>query len=215
MSHLHPQEILRRVLDAYASAAYYADRGVAELSAGGIRGEFHTEFARSQGLFFSWRVTSGAGLIGKECRFRTDRHNIVSAHGVNPAPTSIADTIVRMSGITFGAAHMIPRMLLPNDIPGRMLCASENARLAHREEVAGIQCMVLEVNDTDRVTIGEDDFLIRRILFRRRVSEDVVAAARSRNIDATVVPPWTTTLTYEAKALSSEPAGYRLDAFES
>jgi hypothetical protein len=160
------------------------------------------------------RVISGRGAAGKEFSIRTDRDSVVQVRGVENPDTEIGASIARMSGVTFGALHIVSRMLLPAEVPGRMLCAALAPRLVAPEELEGDSCLAVELGEEwpgHKLFIRIGDYALRRVTSQHEVTEQLRAAARARNIDLSALHPWTQVLTYEPQVYADDSAQVELD----
>jgi len=121
--------LIERVKSRYRDCAAYRDRGTVESSetGGSVLGSFETNFRRHERVYLSFRFaeTDGSAAYG----FRVEGEGEGDGDGDNevltafeapapflaklPAPTSLADAVAIFAGVTFGAAHLIPRLLLP------------------------------------------------------------------------------------------------------
>jgi hypothetical protein len=162
-----PRDVLVRMAEMYATLATYRDRGTCTL--GGARTpttvSFATAFARPD------RLRLELGILGKRSVLRLD-HGVVehmepiAGRGTAEAMPSLAIGIASMTGISFGAAHHVPRMLLPDHVTGRMLGEGANPVLQGIEEVEGALCHRIEFSreSTRRwIFIGVGDFLLHRV----------------------------------------------------
>ena len=98
----------------------------------------------------------------------------IAGRGTAEAMPSLAIGIASMTGISFGAAHHVPRVLLPDHVTGRMLGEGANPVLQGIEEVEGAPCHRIEFSLSREGTrrwifIGVGDFLLRRVHETRRL----------------------------------------------
>lgn len=210
-------ELLRQTCNRYAQAAFYRDEGQVRMEsangAGSICARFRTMFARSRSLlWFDFIIAAGDGI--KSARFTLEvlSGRVVTVHGINaPYPKTVGDATAAMAGITFGAIHIVPRMLLPDEVRGRMICA-EPARFSEdvifqRETERAVE---LDASRT-LLRISLTDTTLREVRSFRDVSEQLRAAALSRGGDADTLMSWISSITYEPQIASLEPADLDLE----
>ncbi len=79
---------------------------------------------------------------------------------------SLGLALAGATGVSSGAAHTIPSLLMPNEIGGRLLTDLEAARLADNKLLDGHACHTIEAlyaGDPITIWIDEQTFLVRRI----------------------------------------------------
>ena len=81
-------------------------------------------------------------------------------------PESLAIAIACCTGVSWGAAHVVPRLLMPDEVTGRMLFDGEQRALVEEEELDGEQHLVVELGDhatSNRVWIHPRSARVRRV----------------------------------------------------
>jgi hypothetical protein len=176
---------LEQASKAYSSADIYRDRGLvtfATLPADAVaaRPEYHftTEFGRATGLRFRF---SGPQVC---VELSAPKEGPIELTGAGFGGGTIDEAIARLTGITFGAAHVIPRLLLPELLGGHSILEPESSEEAGEEMVDGQPCAVVRAISGQRITtiwIGLSDFSIRQ-LARPDVAQDerVIALMNAR-----------------------------------
>lgn len=75
--------------------------------------------------------------------------------------------IASATGVSSGAAHMVPTLLLPDDLTGSTLAKAPNPKLLGDEDVDGSPCHKLQVDDVRggpiTIWIDQKTFLLRKI----------------------------------------------------
>jgi hypothetical protein len=200
-------DILLGVMKKYSAAAAYRDRGRVLLASGpeavaqGTVGEFRTAFVRSKGFRFEYReVPATRQSFG----LRVDRGKVVEVRGFGGPRESVNLAIAGMTGITFGAAHCVIAMLLPDEIEGSSLSKSPSAKLVGRSSINGRSCFIVSPEGwgSAHVFIDDDSFTLRR------VSRDT----RSRSTTRTALSKLVRVLAYdEPEVFGEEPPDIELD----
>jgi hypothetical protein len=174
--------ILERVAAVYAGAQTYRDRGMVKttytLADRSFSNEtpFTTAYRTPNSFRFEFVVPLPDNTKGPE------RHWIVfrSANEVDQwsflepvvsAQASLDLTVAGASGVSSGAAHNIPALLMPNEISGRKLTGdAEAARLLDEAKCGASECFrVQRIIQTERgeltetVWIAKTSFLVQRI----------------------------------------------------
>jgi hypothetical protein len=113
-----------------------------------------------------------------------------------------------MTGLTFGAAHCVLKMLLPDEIAGRSLSEAPSAQLVQTYSVEGKTCFVVQLEgwSADRVVI-DDSFALRRV---GRVGPELSARPASPSIGL-AQSEFTRVLTYEPELFDEEPPDMNMD----
>lgn len=170
---LTPEAILKRMARAYAQCTSYQDTGVVETTyheatSGRIeKMPFKTYFKRPNLLRFEWTDynpwkegrTSVVWSNGKEVfiYWEPDRYE---------REETLGGGIAGATGVSGGAAHTVPRMLL-EEISGFTLTELTNLSLAPDEEFEGESCYHIKgkhpLGDPYEVWIGKRDFLLRKV----------------------------------------------------
>lgn len=172
---MNTTELVRGVCAVYANCRSYRDVGedVTVFDPGSARQHtrrrpFRTLFLRPDLFFFEFRSRRGDDewdryvVQRKAGRVRT----WWSAHQEDRGPLALKHAIAGATGISGGAAYAVPRLLLPNEVSGRMTVDARAMRVADAEaDLAG--CWVLEQSLGDRLErlwIDKTTLLIRRVV---------------------------------------------------
>jgi hypothetical protein len=167
--------VIERVMQTYAEARLYTDRGTVTSALGGEEQtiEFETAFERPDRFSFAFRFHStGASAVGHRAylhEHRIDVQGTVVRLG-DPAwrsspPASLGLAVATLTGISFGCAHRIPRLLIPERIGGRALFEWPERVLRDPVEIDGDRHLVVEVGSAERrarVAINEETYVVRR-----------------------------------------------------
>jgi len=180
---LSGQEILAQMSRRYASCESYRDSGVVKASIEGTEQvlpeqPFETKFCRS-GLFrFDWQMLLQPGVPPKKCSVWTDGDGVCSY--CEPAEffreQNLASAVARAAGISGGAVHTVPRLLMP-DLGGKAITDLGDLELLREESMSGVDCFVVKGTRggggdpasramTYELWIGKTDYLLRRIRMR-------------------------------------------------
>jgi hypothetical protein len=154
--------LIERVQQKYAAAIRYSDRGTALVSSSTgqavARVEFETRFERAHQRFsFSFVVDV---LEGMPKRFSRS----ISADGGSlrttsdppetlPPPKSLDLGLARLTGVSFGCAHTIPRLLMPDDVGGRRLFESPKLALKQAILIEGAAHHAIALGDSQWSTV--------------------------------------------------------------
>ena len=181
-------EVLDAARAAYAAATTYADEGEAVTSVA-LPGKPATEmttrtgtgFERGVRFYFTASMTvevarpgGGPGITTPErtSRLWADAGGVVrsAGHGQGPeAADSLGTGLLMTAGTAGQAATLVPSLLDPpafEDHGGGPLAHAKPPELLGEEEVGGVACWVLGIDapgGVDRLHVGRDDFLIRRV----------------------------------------------------
>jgi len=166
---LSAQQILDRAATTYATCKSYRDSGVVteDIGIGSkqivIPMPFHTAFIRPDQFRFE---CSGPYIIwakGNEIlKWRDIKQGIQEL-------TSLEIGIAGASGVSFGSAHTIPALLLPDQIGGTKLSAMTDLVRLPDETVDGTPCFKMEGKFSDfkqprTLWFEKATFLLRRIV---------------------------------------------------
>ena len=179
-------EVLRNVVATYQSLTSYRDQGVSITRRAGETGdaerrlEFETLFTRPGKLRFAW---------DEETRYRPGKtHSVIWSDGTSAWSSfahtgntperekSLALAVCGATGLSVGAAHVIPR-LLTTEINGVRIDDLEDYSVAGEESIDGVECVRLTAyyrsGTRSTVWVGRDDNLIRRIVTDHGGTEQV------------------------------------------
>jgi len=178
---LTAQEILAKMAETYAACSSYEDHGsvISEFQSDHpftARLVFKTAFIRPDHFRFEHRSQS----ISMPLEWK---RNVVLKNGAEtnviwsfkPGPEkseSLAMAIAGATGISSGAAHTIPRMLLPEDVTGWVLTNLEDATLYPSGSVAGRLCYRVAgrsgKSGTESLWIDQQSFLLLKTVQKTR-----------------------------------------------
>ena len=161
--------LLEKLRHVYESAKIYRDRGAVRVVGApenpslNIEATFRTSFDRATGeLFFEFHVAGEQPWI-IEARGETVTR-VELSFPVEPT-VQLADAIAGFSGITYGVAHQVPRLLLPNVISGAAVWNDTQLAIERDEVIDGETCAVLHRTFFDdehsRVWIGRERGALR------------------------------------------------------
>ena len=177
---LGAREILDRMVAAYASAKSYRDVGVVQTTWSGWRSHvnqrpFETAFVRGGGFRFEY-ADQGRRSILDMLMFHDERMVIWgdnqnaktwwTVHDGQVEEGTLGLAIAGATGVSGGASHSVPRMLLPDAVEGACIDDIEAAMVAGIESVGGHPCFKLagtRGDETVEMWIDRETFLIRRI----------------------------------------------------
>ena len=170
---VHVESLIERIVQAYASARLYTDRGTValDLATISLRAEFETSFERPDRFLFSVSVTAledggskyryahrllaeGTDLRLGDPEWRTGR------------PESLASAVACLTGVSYGSAHIIPRLLMPGKIDGRALFDWPERTLDEPAMIDGAPHFVIKLRkneEEERVYVSEATLVVRRI----------------------------------------------------
>ena len=172
-SGLTAETILAQMNHTYSSCQTYHDTGVVTTtfiqSSGNWIDEkpFLTAFVRPDRFRFEYQETQSS----VEYRYIIWRNNaeVLSWWDVKPGigtEESLDMAIAGATGVSSGSAHMIPTLLLPNEISGRRLTDITEARRIADTEIDSVNCYRIQgkyADDSITIWIEADTFLVRRI----------------------------------------------------
>jgi hypothetical protein len=185
------ESLIERVRQRYASASRYSDRGTALLTVGPneMRITFETSFERPDRFSFAFtaRTEPSATTPVDEYSYRVDRAGaVLTFEGAIPPladkPSSLGLAIAAMTGVSFGCAHTIPRLLMPDLIDGRELFAFESRALGDVVDIDGESHHALYLREGALlilVFINEATLVVRRTEGPHPVTVTDYAAALS------------------------------------
>jgi hypothetical protein len=169
------EAILIQMKDAYAQCATYQDTGVVTTTF--IQSDrtwidekpFSTAFIRPDRFRFEFK--SQVSSIDPTYIIYVIWRNgaeVLSWWDVTPGITteeSLDMAIAGATGVSFGSAHTIPPLLLPNEISGRLLTDITEAQRIEDAEIEGVKCFRIQgkfVDDPITIWIEANTFLLRR-----------------------------------------------------
>jgi hypothetical protein len=205
-------ELWHRVRTVYARAGSYRDEGSLTLvfggpvrKRGGVSATFRTAFVRSKGLLFDYRDSEG-----HVHRIRTSTTEVIE--GREDIGRPIGRAIAAITGVTFCAAHTIPRLLWSDVVTGRALGTRGVISLDGEEDVDGEACHRLRFSALEEVLVNKRDFTIRRLRthYAKPSTAGVVETARRAGWDLSaedLSTTSTTTTTYRPEIHEQESAG--------
>jgi hypothetical protein len=209
---MNAEDILLRLRKTYASAHAYRDLGrVIMLGNDDVHGEaigtFRTAFERSGRLQFEFQIPGKKTFVlrAKGTKVIDFRGSVRSQH-----EHGLDGAIGTLTGVTFGAAHTVPRLLVPSAISGRALGSGAIGRHLRDESVEGEICRVIDLSSRghrEEIAVSYHAFTLRRILFHPVVTEDVATVARAKGLDVSghVMPRFVTY--YTPDIWLDEPTG--------
>jgi hypothetical protein len=185
---LNPRDVLDRLRATYSSAQAYRDGGRVVVTSRADRGHeattswFRTSFVRAVGRF-SFDFGDSAE---SKYRIRTEQMKIVDCSQSVGSALSLGRRIGSLAGVTSGASHTVPRMLLPERVPGRSITDAEEPSLLEDAPVEEEACWTVDVTSPAQsrtlVYVSKNDFTLRRIWTRVHLSDAVKAIARARGV---------------------------------
>jgi hypothetical protein len=204
-------KVLQTLGSIYAAAAAYRDVGRAVFSHQwrGVEqrtiGEFRTAFLRSKGFRFEYREVSGPRSLRdtsarKRFCIRVERGRVVDIQGIECSRQSVSLAVASMMGITFGAAHYVLRMLLPDEIEGRTLAEAPSAKLLRESAIDGKAFFAIRLGGQfDHEILVDENFALWRVGSIARPSMGLERPQVSR------------VLTYEPELFAEEPPNMNMD----
>lgn len=187
MTHLvtmSARERLQRMGEAYRSCRSYEDRGEVHVN-GVLDGTFKTKFLRSSGKF-SFEFDAGESM---HYLVRAEENEILSEFRLPPTfpislriATRLDLALATIAGITAMSGHIVPRMLMPNVLGGRSICAVPNPTVLGEESFADEPCVWIEIGPEFpgvAVLVSTTDHTLRRYLMHPRVVDTAVLGNRS------------------------------------
>lgn len=164
-ANVDPDDIIRKSAAIYAACSSYQDSG--KVIGRNEEMRFQTFFKRPHFLRFDWDYLEEDGW----------QHNCVCYDGkvthmffldTHETPTSVGLGIAGATGVSSGASHTVPRMLMPTAISGLVLTELKYSSPVHLETVERVRCYLIEGQHPGgygpaKVWIGVEDHLIRRV----------------------------------------------------
>lgn len=162
-------ELLQRVCARYASATTYRDTGVVRRK-GRADLSFSTLYDRGR-LRFEYTATFPPGTLYRQKMIGDDRGAVVFTWLDEKAPqppepiATLEVAVARLTGVSSGAAHRVPILLLPQ-LGGWSWIQLQDPVLLDDGVVEGHPCYVLEgrhvKGDRERLFIDKASLLVRR-----------------------------------------------------
>jgi hypothetical protein len=171
---LTAQQILARMAKSYADCSSYRDAGeVTTVFFGGmgkrtVKKPFTTAFVRPDRFRFEFQERAGEDEWRRMIVWQQGG-DVQSWWDLRPGvehPVSLDLSLAGATGISSGAAHNIPRLLLPDRIQGRPLIDLEEPKRIADAKFDGSDCFRVEgksQGDPETLWIDKARFLIRRI----------------------------------------------------
>jgi hypothetical protein len=186
------QDLIARVRRVYSSATGYVDRGSVVLldrdgndhRDAGWQATFRTLFERSRRFELDFWPTSRAP---DAIRADHGQPAQVAFDGKPRAHTTLEGAVSFLTGVTWGIAHTIPRLLMPGVVGGADLWNLGQGAPAwqRRDTVEGDACSIVLLGDgKTEVAVRERDLAIRRIV------EEHFAYDSRRRIGAGMSAEW-------------------------
>jgi hypothetical protein len=205
-------DILEGLRRTYAAAEAYRDVGRVVLPHRAHRSratiaEFRTAFLRSKGFRFEYREilspkTRRDPSSSRTFGLRVEGGAIVDVSGFDCSRESMGLAVASMTGITFGAAHCVLKLLLPEQIPGRVFSEGSKPEVARKSVVDGHEWFAIRLKGVTTSEIVVDErYLLRRIGSRDGEAAGVASEASS----------FARVLVYEPELFVTEPTDLRLD----
>ncbi len=170
------EERVQRIIETYATARLYSDRGTRVQDTAMTRHiiEFETAFERPHQFSFSFRASATSQ---EELATAFDYARRIHAAGGRVRmgdpewqpgwAHSLESGIAALTGVSLGTAHVVPRLLLPQEVGGRSLFEWGPDRiLASDQLVDGERHHVIEMRKHThvvRVWVSATTHVIRRI----------------------------------------------------
>lgn len=172
-SPLTGDQIIEKMAAQYASVKSYQDVGVVQEVFGSGRihkvNEFKTYFVRPDLIRFEWRDAPEESRDSRPNIFWSDGAEIFSLYNFSDGPEkaeNISRAVAGATGISRGAAHTIPRLLL-TDVIGFSLTEMHRVTFLSHETFEGEECFVVRgfhpFGFSIDVWISKRDMLIRKI----------------------------------------------------
>ena len=172
-----PLELLQLCAETYRLAESYRDSGVVQDSGRYLfrryedKATFTTIFARPDHLkcefFRGDALMFAVWNAGNGPRTWSGWRNKVDCYDWCPKEhTPIGLAIASATGVTRGTAYIITRLLLPDQVEGRLLTAITESEMAGHETVDDHDCWVVKgklAGSACRVWFDKDSYIIRRV----------------------------------------------------
>ena len=173
---LTPEAILAAVSGAYRGLVEYEDAGVVgEGATPSVR--FETHFRRGSFFRFAYTAFLPDGRKYHEGSVSSEQgHFSFSCSLGGPQPTSLRLGIAALTGISWGAAHGVPSLLLPEEVGGWLPTDLVGVVRLPDEAVAGVSCFRVQGDHPKQpakysLLVDTTTFLIRRRVSQRTAQE--------------------------------------------
>jgi hypothetical protein len=173
----------------YEHALAYSDEGAATVSRGREVPEFQVEFATHftrAPVKLEVHLTMRTEFFANErTTLRWDGSEVVveSTNGTILRPASLASAIARLTGVSAGAAHVVPRLLLPSLVGGRACCEGALGTSQGDLMLDDRRYNVIEVGDayqTRHLYIDAEFGTLRRLEVKFSPGAEVLVAADAK-----------------------------------
>jgi hypothetical protein len=169
---LTPEAILTAVSGAYRGFVEYEDAGVvSEAAYSAVR--FETRFRRGSLFRFAYTAFRPDGQKYHDGSVSSEHgHLAFSCSLGGPQPTSLRLGIAALTGISWGAAHGVPSLLIPEDLGGWLPTDLVGVVRLPDDAVAGVSCFHIQ-GDHPKVPakysllVDKATFMIRRRMAQR------------------------------------------------
>ena len=167
MNELAPEAILAAVSVAYRGFVEYEDAGVV-LKGAILSVRFETRFQRGSLFRFAYTAFRPDGQKYHEGSVSSEQGHVSFACSLGgPQPTSLRLGIAALTGISWGAAHGVPSLLLPEDVGGWLPTDLVGVVRLPDEAVAGVSCFHVQGDHPKRASkysllVDKTTFVIRR-----------------------------------------------------
>jgi hypothetical protein len=172
----NPIEIMERMVATYRVAATYVDRGVVEVAtiSNGDRNStmkhFTTAFVRPDNFRFEFRIDNDPQ---RAYVVWSDGNQTLTSWYVEPGVVDadvLGRAIAGATGVSSGAAVIVPNMLIPDVVEAQSIFELEDMRLVGNEVVEGTACWRIRgfnaMGERD-VWIDQHTHLLRKMFARR------------------------------------------------
>jgi hypothetical protein len=173
---LTPEAVLAAVAGAYRGFVEYEDTGVVSDGATpSVR--FETRFRRGSFLRFAYTAFRPDGRKYHEGSVSSDQGKFAFSCSLGgPQPTSLRLGIAALTGISWGAAHGVPSLLVPEEVGGWLPTDMVRVARLPDEVVAGILCFHIQGDHPTQpakyaLLVDKSTFVIRRRVSRRSRQE--------------------------------------------
>ena len=166
------ESLIERVLQRYAGASRYADRGtLVTLGAEELKIDFETTFERPDRFSFACTCTSSVGGdVDATYTYRIESDGPDLTMVGNPElhvgqPESLGLAIAALTGVSMGCAHTIPRLLMPEVVEGRGLFEWSRRALGEPVTIDGASHLTVYLGEGSGlmlVYVNEATLVVRR-----------------------------------------------------
>jgi outer membrane lipoprotein-sorting protein len=195
----HPELTAARIIEqmakVYRTCASYADTGA--YRDGNGSGTFTTAFVRPDRFRFEYESTFFAIFPERYLVWRDGGQAMYRSKGLltnDGERMSLGDAVASATGVTYGTAHVIPALLLPEEVGGLTLGELSGLRRLPDAMLDGSRCYQITgewANETTTVWIDQRTFLVRRIAGRDTVtSYQPVLILNSKTTDDSLRSDW-------------------------